>query len=31
MPMPEKYKDKRTAEFAAGDRVKEFQAFERQA
>ena len=29
--MPEKYKDKRTAEFAAGDRIKEFQAFERQA
>ena len=29
--MPQKYKDKRTAKFAAGDRVKEFQAFERQA
>jgi len=31
LPMPQKYKDKRTAKFAAGDRVKEFQAFERQA
>jgi toxin HigB-1 len=29
--MPQKYKDKRTAKFAAGDRVKEFQSFERQA
>ena len=29
--MPQKYKDKRTAKFAAGDRVKEFQGFERQA
>jgi proteic killer suppression protein len=29
--MPQKYKDKRTAKFAAGDHVKEFQAFERQA
>ena len=29
--MPQKYKDKRTAKFAAGDRVKEFQAIERQA
>jgi len=25
------YRDKRTARFAAGERVKEFQAFERQA
>ncbi|MBD2148898.1 type II toxin-antitoxin system RelE/ParE family toxin [Pseudanabaena sp. FACHB-1277] len=29
--MPQKYKDKRTAKFATGDRVKEFQGFERQA
>ena len=29
--MPQKYKDKRTAKFAAGDCVKEFQGFERQA
>ncbi len=29
--MSQKYKDKRTAKFAAGDRVKEFQSFERQA
>ncbi len=29
--MPQKYKDKRTAKFAAGERVKEFQTFERQA
>jgi len=29
--MPQKYKDKRTAKFAAGERVKEFQSFERQA
>ncbi len=26
-----KYKDKRTAEFVGGERVKEFQSFERQA
>jgi proteic killer suppression protein len=26
-----KFRDKRTAQFAAGQRVKEFQAFERQA
>ena len=26
-----KYRDKRTARFASGDRVNEFQAFERQA
>ena len=32
-PTPEysKYRDKRTERFAAGERVKEFQAFERQA
>lgn len=29
--MPQKYRDKRTAKFAFGQRVKEFQAFERQA
>ena len=29
--MPQKYKDKRTAKFAEGDLVKEFQGFERQA
>jgi proteic killer suppression protein len=29
--MSPKYKDKRTARFAQGERVKEFQAFERQA
>ena len=29
--MSQKYKDKRTAKFAAGDHVKEFQGFERQA
>lgn len=29
--MPQKYKDKRTARFASGIRVKEFQSFERQA
>lgn len=29
--MPQKYKDKRTAKFAVGGRVKEFQGFERQA
>ncbi|GBO54575.1 hypothetical protein APA_2522 [Pseudanabaena sp. lw0831] len=29
--MSQKYKDKRTAKFAAGDLVKEFQSFERQA
>ena len=29
--MPQKYKDKRTAKFAVGERVKEFQSFERQA
>jgi proteic killer suppression protein len=29
--MPTKYKDKRTERFASGERVKEFQAFERQA
>jgi proteic killer suppression protein len=28
--MPQKYKDKRTAKFAAGERVKEFHSFERQ-
>lgn len=28
---PRKYRDKRTARFAAGERVSEFQAFERQA
>ncbi len=28
--MRSKYKDKRTERFAAGERVKEFQAFERQ-
>ncbi len=28
---PRKYRDKRTARFAAGERVREFQAFERQA
>jgi proteic killer suppression protein len=31
LPTPRKYRDKRTARFAAGGRVKEFQAFERQA
>lgn len=30
-PGPRKYRDKRTARFAAGDRVREFQAIERQA
>jgi toxin HigB-1 len=29
--MCQKYKDKRTKRFAEGERVKEFQAFERQA
>jgi toxin HigB-1 len=29
--MCQKYKDKRTKQFAKGERVKEFQAFERQA
>jgi toxin HigB-1 len=29
--MSQKYRDKRTAKFAFGERVKEFQAFERQA
>ncbi len=29
--MPQKYKDKRTARFASGERIKEFQSFERQA
>lgn len=29
--MTQKYKDKRTAKFALGERVKEFQIFERQA
>lgn len=29
--MPQKYKDKRTARFVSGERVKEFQAFARQA
>ena len=29
--MPQKYRDKRTTRFALGERVKEFQAFERQA
>lgn len=29
--MPQKYKDKRTAKFADGDHIKEFQGFERQA
>jgi proteic killer suppression protein len=28
---PRKYRDKRTERFAAGERVREFQAFERQA
>ena len=28
---PPRYRDKRTAKFAAGERVKEFQAFEEQA
>ncbi len=28
---PSRYRDKRTARFAAGERVKEFQAIERQA
>ena len=28
---PRKYRDKRTAQFAAGERVSDFQAFERQA
>ena len=31
MSKPPKYRDKRTAQFAEGIRVKEFQAFERQA
>ena len=30
-PTSRKYRDKRTARFAAGERVKEFQAIERQA
>ena len=30
-PSSRKYRDKRTARFAAGERVKEFQAIERQA
>lgn len=30
-PNPPLYRDKRTAQFAAGDRVKEFQSFEQQA
>lgn len=29
--MRQKYKDKRTRQFAEGERVKEFQSFERQA
>ncbi len=29
--MPQKYKDKRTAKFTAGERVKEFQSFECQS
>jgi len=29
--VPPKYRDRRTARFAAGERVREFQAFERQA
>jgi len=29
--MPPRYKDKRTERFAAGERVREFQAFARQA
>jgi len=29
--MPQRYKDKRTAKFAAGERIKESQGFERQA
>ena len=29
--MPPQYRDKRTAKFASGERVREFQAFERQA
>jgi toxin HigB-1 len=30
-PNQRRYRDKRTSRFAAGERVKEFQAFERQA
>ncbi|MEI7556734.1 type II toxin-antitoxin system RelE/ParE family toxin [Candidatus Chlorohelix sp.] len=30
-PEPPKYRDKRTAQFANGERVREFQPFERQA
>lgn len=29
--LPSKYRDRRTARFAAGERIREFQAFERQA
>lgn len=29
--MPAKYRDKRTRQFAEGQRIREFQAFERQA
>jgi proteic killer suppression protein len=29
--VPPKYRDRRTAKFAAGERVREFHAFERQA
>ncbi|HEY9703535.1 MAG TPA: type II toxin-antitoxin system RelE/ParE family toxin, partial [Allocoleopsis sp.] len=31
LAMSQKYKDKRTERFARGERIKEFQAFERQA
>ena len=31
LPSPSKYRDRRTARFAAGCRVKEFQSIERQA
>jgi len=30
-PEPPKYRDKRTTQFASGQRIREFQAFERQA
>lgn len=30
-PKPPKYRDKRTQQFAEGNRVREFQAFEKQA
>ncbi|MDQ3693450.1 MAG: type II toxin-antitoxin system RelE/ParE family toxin [Chloroflexota bacterium] len=29
--LPPKYRDRRTARFAAGERIREFQVFERQA